>query len=468
MTPDIVGWIEDARELMSVGPGNVMDDIDWIRDVGELIPDELGNTMSVAGDEELWLPPDIDTDVDEDAEDTAMLEATSGIRAVDDMTIGVSSEGCEAGTELEAPTEVVMISVVDTDTDVGVALLTAAVRLILVSGKLLADVGWTDPAFRVLVPNTGTDSEIESREVDDAIGLAITIPDDSAWKMLEVTPLLDNNIVGVLMSGVICTLSEVNTAWDALDVICETVSGSPIVVDEISGAIVATDVCTYGALSLERLALMVVLSGDSIEPDDRVADSESMIDEVGKDSIVDVGEIDTMSGLVVVVSRIVWLTKGTEDAAGVPISEIELTLVGMTSIADDFEMLEGVEMTMAKDGISTLDGVSKDVATGSNVAGSVGRLMAESTEDSTIAEFDMVILLARLDSGSVKIESEGPGRLMDTDVVGASVDVSRVMLMSSEAIEAVVAEGSELAGAVGASTALKLEGTAVGDSKDEA
>jgi hypothetical protein len=251
-------------------------------------------------------------------------------------------------------------------------------------------------------------------------------------------------------------------------VICETVSGSPIVVDEISGAIVATDVCTYGALSLERLALMVVLSGDSIEPDDRVADSESMIDEVGKDSIVDVGEIDTMSGLVVVVSRIVWLTKGTEDAAGVPISEIELTLVGMTSIADDFEMLEGVEMTMAKDGISTLDGVSKDVATGSNVAGSVGRLMAESTEDSTIAEFDMVILLARLDSGSVKIESEGPGRLMDTDVVGASVDVSRVMLMSSEAIEAVVAEGSELAGAVGASTALKLEGTAVGDSKDEA
>ena len=57
------------------------------------------------------------------------------------MTTGMSSEGCEADTELEAPTEGVMISVVDTDTGVGVALLTAAVRLILVSGKLLADVG---------------------------------------------------------------------------------------------------------------------------------------------------------------------------------------------------------------------------------------------------------------------------------------------------------------------------------------
>lgn len=57
------------------------------------------------------------------------------------MTIGMSSEGCEADTELEAPTEGVMISVVDTDTGVGVALLTAAVRLILGSGKLLADMG---------------------------------------------------------------------------------------------------------------------------------------------------------------------------------------------------------------------------------------------------------------------------------------------------------------------------------------
>ena len=59
------------------------------------------------------------------------------------------------------------------------------------------------------MPNTGIESEIESREVDDATGLAITIPDDSAWKMLEVTPLLDDNIVGVSTSEVI---SEVGTA----------------------------------------------------------------------------------------------------------------------------------------------------------------------------------------------------------------------------------------------------------------
>lgn len=62
------------------------------------------------------------------------------------------------------------------------------------------------------MPNTGTESEIESREVDDALGLAITIPDDSAWEMLEVTPLLGDNIVGVLISDVICTSSEVGIA----------------------------------------------------------------------------------------------------------------------------------------------------------------------------------------------------------------------------------------------------------------
>lgn len=281
--------------------------------------------------------------------------------------------------------------------------------------------------------------------------------------------MLISSIVGVLIPEVTCTLSEVGTAKDALDVICETVSGSPTVVGEISEALVGTDVCTGRELSLEKLALMVVLSGDCIEPDDIDADSELTIDKVGKDSIVDVGEVDTMSGLVVVVSRRVWLTKGTEDAAGVSISEIELTLVGRTSITDaSVEILEGVEMTMAEDGISTLDEVSKDVATGGNVAGSVGRLIAESTEDSTIAEVDMVILLARLDSVSVEIESEGPGKLMKTDVVGPSVDVSRVTLMSSGAIEAVEVEGSELAGAVGASTALKVEGTVVGDSEDEA
>ena len=161
--------------------------------------------------------------------------------------------------------------------------------------------------------------------------------------------------------------------------------------------------------------------------------------------------------------------KGTEDAAVVSISEIELTIVGRTSIVDaSVEMLEGVGTTMAVDGISTLDEVSKDVATGGNVADSVGRLIAGSTEDSMIAEVDMVILLARLDSVSIGIETEGPGRLIDTDVVEASVDVSRVTLMSSETIEAVGVEGNELAGAVGASTALKLEGTVIGDSEDEA
>lgn len=102
--------------------------------------DELGNTMDCVDDEELWLPIDIDTNGDVDAEDTATLETTSGAWELDSTTVGISSEGCEADTEVEATTAGVMDSVVDTDTNVGVALLTAAVRLTLGSGELLADV----------------------------------------------------------------------------------------------------------------------------------------------------------------------------------------------------------------------------------------------------------------------------------------------------------------------------------------
>ena len=52
-TPDVVGWIKDAREPISDGLGCVMDDVDWIRVIAELISDELGNTMVDVGNEEL-------------------------------------------------------------------------------------------------------------------------------------------------------------------------------------------------------------------------------------------------------------------------------------------------------------------------------------------------------------------------------------------------------------------------------
>ena len=96
---------------------------------------------------------------------------------------------------------------------------------------------------------------------------------------------------------------EVGTAKETLDVICETVSESSIVVDEISDAsveIAPRDVSVGRVSSLERLALIVTLSKGTEEANDKDEDGNSTIDEVAKDSAV-VGAIVGPIGRSVVV-----------------------------------------------------------------------------------------------------------------------------------------------------------------------
>ena len=98
---------------------------------------------------------------------------------------------------------------------------------------------------------------------------------------------------------------EVGTAKETLDVICETVSESSIVVDEISDAsveIAPRDVSVGRVSSLERLALIVTLSKGTEEANDKDEDNSSTIDEVAKDSTTDVGEMIFVGKLVIIVS----------------------------------------------------------------------------------------------------------------------------------------------------------------------
>lgn len=153
--------------------------------------------------------------------------------------------------------------------------------------------------------NTGTELEIGPKKVDDAIELDRARRDDSVGKRLEATSSLDGNTKGELVPTVTWSPFEVGAARDALEVICETVSGSSIVVDEISEmlvGIVSRDVCVGKTSALERLALIVTLSEDTEETNGKDADSDWTIDEAAKDSATDAVEVNSVGKFVIVVS----------------------------------------------------------------------------------------------------------------------------------------------------------------------
>jgi hypothetical protein len=215
----------------------------------------------------------------------------------------------------------------------------------------------------------------------------------------------------------------------------------------------------------------VALTGDKTESDERDGDDVSMIDGVTKDSTADVAALKPMGGLIVVVSRSVWLVNGIEDMVGASIAEVGLIAVGRASVADaSVKMVKGVELiTTEEDNPSTLDMISRDVGVGGNVDVSVGKLATGSNEASMVAEDDMALptSLARLDGISVGVVSKDPGTIIDSDATVASGDVSRGVLISSEAIGVVSAEGRGLV-TVGRSSSLELDDIMTGNSEDEA
>lgn len=118
-------------------------------------------------------------------------------------------------------------------------------------------------------------------------------------------------------------------------------------------------------------------------------------------------------------------------------------------------------MTKAEDFKSiTLDGiVSEDVEIRDGVVRLVGALITGSTEDSTVTEVGMAlpISLARLEDVSVG-SARVSGIVADSDVAAPSVDISSIVLMSFETVEAMGVEKSSL----------KLESVIAGNSEDEA
>ena len=141
--------------------------------------------------------------------------------------------------------------------------------------------------------------------MDATIKLDGAIGDDSVGKRLEATSSLDGNTKGELTSTVAWSPFEVGTARDALEVICDTVSGSSTVVDEIPETLVeiaSRDVCVGKTSALERLALIATPSEDTEETNGKDADSDSTIDEVAKDSATDAAGVNSVSKLAIVVS----------------------------------------------------------------------------------------------------------------------------------------------------------------------
>ena len=131
----------------------------------------------------------------------------------------------------------------------------------------------------------------------------------------------------------------------------------------------------------------------------------------------------------------------SDDTAGVSISRDELTAVGVASVAEgSIETTTVVGMTTAEDDESiSLDWGSKDVVIGDDEVRPVGTLINGSTEDSMVVEVDseLPISLARLENISVAVGTPVSGMMVDSDVTEASVEGSRVVLMSSGAVEVV-------------------------------
>jgi hypothetical protein len=357
----VADCIKDATELTPDEVGSMLDDVDGTRDTWEPILDELGNATDDMGDGELWLLIDNDTNAEVDSGEMVTLEATSGTWELDDTTVRLSSEGFEIDTEVGILTDDEMTSDKDVDIDVGMELLAVAVWPIPVPSKLLVDAAWTDPASKVLGLSTGKRLEIDSRTVEDTIGFVDTTGDDCTLRMLEVTSLLGCNTVGETAVEIIWGSSEVDTARDVLNPVCEIVLGSSTVVSELNETldmIVSEGVCTGVTSSPDRLRLDVVLmESDDIEGN-----------EVTRDSVTDREEVKPIGRVVEVTSRSVWLASGSEETAGVLVSRTELKAVGSVLIADASVKMEVEDETPVSEEAKplTVDGVTKGVVTEDN------------------------------------------------------------------------------------------------------
>jgi hypothetical protein len=166
------------------------------------------------------------------------------------------------------------------------------------------------------------------------------------------------------------------------------------------------------------------------------------------------------------------ITESDEVSVIAKVDTVLLTLLGITSIADvAVRMAVGDEMTMSEeDNASTLDTASEDVMMGDKVDRSVGRTTSGSTEVSRLAGVDVVspILLAILDDISVEVGIGGSGSVIDADVATASEDVSRAVLISTEASWVAGAERRELVIMFGTSSSLALDNAVTGNSEDDA
>jgi len=160
------------------------------------------------------------------------------------------------------------------------------------------------------------------------------------------------------------------------------------------------------------------------------------------------------------------------DDADVSISEIELTGVGVVLTTDvSAKMDVGDEVKMSEeDTTSALDEVSRDAVREDNVGGLVGRPTSDSTEFLRLAEVGVASPkpLATSDGIPVEVGTTSSEDIIGVDVATSSEDVSRGVLMSTEASWVAEAEGRELVMMFGTSSSLALDGAVTGNSEDEA